>query len=101
MEIRKAQKEVEKFLEEIGYTEIETEPIQAFTHLVEEVGEVARAILYRDTQRGELTRSTEPEELEDEVADIFWQTLKLAIYLDIDLEEAFLRKFEKNKKKMV
>ncbi len=99
MEIKKAQIEVEKFLEKTGYTEIETEPIQAFTHLIEEVGEVARAILWRDTPRGELSHPTEPENLEDEVADIFWQTLKLAIYLDLDLESAFLAKFEKNRNK--
>jgi NTP pyrophosphatase (non-canonical NTP hydrolase) len=38
-----------------------------------------------------VANTTEPGEIEDEVADIFWQTLKLASYLDIDLEECFAR----------
>lgn len=99
MNIKKAQKEVKDYLEKIGYTEIEKEPIHAFTHLVEEVGETARALLHQETKRGKLSHSTYPEELKDEVADIFWQVLKLAIYLDIDLEQAFLDKFKKNKRR--
>lgn len=39
MEIKQAQKLVKDYLEEIGYTKIETTPIYAFLHLVEEVGE--------------------------------------------------------------
>lgn len=99
MEIKKAQKLVKKHLEDIGYTESETTPIHAFLHLVEEVGEVARSFLYKQTSRGSFSATTEPQELEDEVADIFWQTLKLASYLDMDLESAFMVKYEKNKQK--
>lgn len=99
MEVKEAQKLVKEHLEKIGYTEIETTPTHAFLHLVEEVGEAARAILHKQTDRRSLYVSTEPEELEDEVADIFWQTLKLAYYLDMDLESAFLEKYKKNKAK--
>ncbi|XOA43101.1 MAG: MazG-like family protein [Candidatus Nealsonbacteria bacterium] len=99
MEIKQAQKLVKEYLEEIGYTKIETTPTHAFLHLVEEVGETARTILYKETKRDSLHVSTEPSNLEDEVADIFWQTLKLASYLDIDLESCFLKKYEKNKAK--
>ena len=84
-------------MEEIGYTKIETTPVHAFLHLVEEVGETARSLLHKDTKRDALHISTEPKELEEEVADIFWQILKLAVYLDMDLESCFLEKHEKNK----
>jgi len=55
--------------------------------------------LHKETKRGSLAYTTEPSNIEDEVADIFWQTLKLASYLNIDLEECFLKKYEKNKAK--
>lgn len=99
MEIKKAQELVRKHLEKIGYTKIETTPTHAFLHLIEEVGETARTILHKDTNRKSLHCSTEPGSLEDEVADIFWQTLKLASYLDLDLETCFIKKYEKNKAK--
>ena len=68
-------------------------------HLIEEVGEVSRVLLHKETKRGIFTNSTDPGNIEDEVADILWQTLKLASYLDMDLEQAFTKKLEKNKNK--
>lgn len=99
MRIRKAQEAVVEHLEKIGYTKIETKPEHAFLHLIEEVGETARSLLYKETDRGRVFNKTNPKELEEEIADIFWQTLKLASYLKIDLEDAFIKKFEKNKNK--
>jgi len=99
MELKEAQYLVREHLEKVGYTKIETTPIHAFLHLIEETGEVARTLLHRETRRKSIAYTTEPSDLEDEVADIFWQTLKLASYLDIDLESAFLKKYEKNKAK--
>jgi NTP pyrophosphatase (non-canonical NTP hydrolase) len=103
MTIKEAQSVVHKHLISIGYDKIETLPSHAFIHLVEEIGEVARIILHRETKRSGLKYTTEPNDLEDEVADILWQTLKLASYLNIDLETAFKNKYKKNlaKKKTV
>ena len=99
MDIKEAQSTVKNHLEKIGYTKIETTPTHAFLHLIEEIGEVSRALLLKETNRKSLPVTTEPSELDDEVADIFWQTLKLASYLNIDLESAFIKKYEKNKAK--
>ena len=96
MELNEAQKLVKSHLEKIGYTKIETTPTHAFLHLIEEVGEVSRALLYKETNRSSVANSTDPGDLNDEVADILWQTLKLASYLNIDLEEAFINKYQKN-----
>jgi NTP pyrophosphatase (non-canonical NTP hydrolase) len=52
MEISEAQDIVREHLEKIGYTRIETTPTHAFLHLIEEVGETARALLYKETERG-------------------------------------------------
>lgn len=99
MKIKKAQDLVYEHLEKIGYTESETEPEHAFLHLVEEVGEVSRTLLHKETDRGQFSNTTDPGILDDEVADIFWQTLKLASYLDINLEKAFKEKLQKNRNK--
>ena len=99
MNIKKAQDLVYKHLVKIGYTKSETTPSHAFLHLIEEVGEVSRILLHQETKRGEFANATDPGVIEDEVADIFWQTLKLASYLKIDLEQAFINKLEKNRKK--
>jgi NTP pyrophosphatase (non-canonical NTP hydrolase) len=99
MEINKAQKKVMDHLKKIGYLNIEKTPSQAFLHLVEEVGETSRALLYNETSRNKMSNQTEPHGLEEEIADIFWQTLKLAGYLNIDLEKAFEKKLEKNRLK--
>jgi len=64
----------------------------------EEIGEVSRVLLHQETKRGKFANTTDPGVIEDEVADIFWQTLKLATYLKIDLEQAFINKLEKNRK---
>lgn len=101
MDIKEAQQIVYNHLEKIGYLEIETTHTHAFLHLIEEIGEVSRILLYKETKRGSLEYTTEPSDIEDEVADIFWQTLKLASYLNIDLEECFLNKYEKNKAKSI
>jgi len=99
MEIKNAQKLVKEHLEKIGYTKIETTPTHAFLHLIEEIGETARALLHKETSRSSIQNTTEPSGINEEVADIFWQTLKLASYLDIDLESEFIKKYEKNKEK--
>ena len=99
MNIKEAQDIVYEHLEKIGYTKIETEPTHAFLHLVEELGEVARTLLYKTTPRDKISNTSDPGNLSDEVADIFWQTLKLASYLDLDLEECFVKKLEKNRNK--
>jgi NTP pyrophosphatase (non-canonical NTP hydrolase) len=99
LSITQAQELVREHLKLIDYFSIETTPEQAFLHLIEETGELARTILYLKTGRGKMKNQTAPQELNDELADIFWQTLKLAIYLDCDLESCFLKKLEKNRAK--
>lgn len=99
MNIKQAQGLVYEHLVKIGYTKSETTPSHAFLHLVEEIGEVSRVLLHKETGRGKFANSTEPGVMEDEVADIFWQTLKLASYLQIDLEQAFVNKLKKNREK--
>ena len=100
MQIKEAQILVYDHLQKIWYDKIETTPVHAFLHLIEEIGEVSRALLHKETKRWTMiVNTTDPGDLQDEVADIFWQTLKLSSYLGMDLESSFLAKYEKNKNK--
>ncbi|MBU1201510.1 MAG: hypothetical protein KKA51_03330 [Nanoarchaeota archaeon] len=58
-------------------------------HLVEEVGEVCEAIRERQKK----------DDFEKEVADVLWQLNKLCWIRKVNLEDAFLRKLEKNEKR--
>jgi len=55
-----------------------------FTWLVEEVGELAEALLKRDH-----------ESIEEELADVIAWTLSVANLVGIDAEEAFRKKYAK------
>jgi hypothetical protein len=60
------------------------------------LGELARSLLCYQTKRGKMNLTSIPKDLEEEIADVFWQTLKLCLYLNIDLEEAFKNKYKKH-----
>lgn len=60
--------------------------IEVVLHMVEEVGEVCEAIREKQSR----------EDFENEIADILWQLNKLCWIRKINLEEAFLRKLQKN-----
>lgn len=79
MEIRRAQ----EIIREMYYERDRARGLFAtFTWFVEEVGELADGLLKMD--RGSL---------EEEFADVFAWLLSLANLLDIDLDEAFRRKY--------
>ena len=67
-----------------------------FPHLIEEVGELAREINHHiDNWREEPNH----EHLAEEMADVLDQLFVLARDYEVDLEEAFLKKIEKLKKR--
>jgi len=52
LDIKEAQQIVYNHLKKVGYTEIETTPTHAFLYLIEEIGEVSRTLLHKETKRG-------------------------------------------------
>ncbi len=72
---------------------------ELFLLFAEEVGELAKAI--RNTKKlfTEEAKKDKQPELEDEFADVFSYLLDLANFFDIDLEQAFRNKEEKNSKR--
>jgi NTP pyrophosphatase (non-canonical NTP hydrolase) len=65
--------------------------------LVEEVGEVARAV--RKSAGMKFTDTTKQTELADELADVLIVLLGMATLADIDIHDAFVAKEEKNRKR--
>lgn len=80
---------------ERGFDE-ETVP-EVFTLLVEEVGELAKAIRKANGQK--IDKTARQHDVEEEAADVFWLLIDLCNRLDIDLEAAFRAKEEKNSKR--
>ena len=83
---------IKKLVIERGF-EKETVP-EVFTLLVEEVGELAKAIRKQNGQKVDISRKQ--HDVEEEAADVFWLLLDLCNRLDIDLAKAFDAKEAKN-----
>lgn len=83
---------MKKLIVERGFDQ-ETVP-EVFTLLVEEVGELAKAIRKQNGQKVDL--SSQQHDVEDEAADVFWLLIDLCNRLGIDLGKAFAAKEVKN-----
>ena len=70
-------------------------PGHTFIHLVEELGEVARLVLYKEGYREPAEMANLQEVLAEELADAATFLFKLAYQFDIDLETALLGNKEK------
>jgi NTP pyrophosphatase (non-canonical NTP hydrolase) len=71
---------------------------QIFTLLIEECGELAKAI--RKSQNIHTDENSKHHELDHELADIFMYLLDICNYYKVDLEKAFRDKEEINKKRV-
>lgn len=89
------QKLVKQLVKERGFNK-ETVP-EVFTLLVEEVGELAKAIRKANGQK--VDKTSRQHEVEEEAADVFWLLIDLCNRLNIDLAKAFEAKEKKNQKR--
>ena len=74
----------------------ETVP-EVFTLLVEEVGELAKAIRKANGQK--IDKNSDQYDVEEELADVFWLLIDLSNRLGVDLEAAFMAKEQKNQQR--
>lgn len=70
---------------------------EVFTLLVEEVGELAKAIRKNNGQK--IDPNSKQLDVEEELADVFWLLIDLCNRLDVDLSKAFRQKEIKNSKR--
>ena len=86
---------IRKLVVERGFDK-ETVP-EVFTLLVEEIGELAKAI--RKTNGQKTGAHSRQHEVAEEAADVFWLLVDLCNRLGVDLEAAFNAKETKNRKR--
>jgi NTP pyrophosphatase (non-canonical NTP hydrolase) len=82
------QKLIRQLAEERGF--MDETITQVFTLLVEEVGELAKAI--RKTNGQKVGGHSKQHMVAEEVADVFWLLVDICNRLDIDLAQAFTDK---------
>jgi len=89
--ISEAQKMIKNFLDEMppNWTLIHNR-FYIFTHMLEEIGEVARNITYLELKRRNKDFEETRSELAKELSDVLYHIFKIAIAYEIDLEKAFL-----------
>ena len=97
MEIKEMQKMSFGILQRINNKlNVKHEPETIFLHLAEEVGEVARELSKKqENWREEFNK----DKLGEELADVIATLCSIATDNNIDVEEAFIDKFEKVKKR--
>jgi NTP pyrophosphatase (non-canonical NTP hydrolase) len=97
MEIKEMQKMSYKIIEDWNKKHNKTHNSKTtFTHLVEEVGELARELNhYQDNWRSEPNK----EKLAEEIADVLDQLFILATDFKVDIEKAFTNKIKKLRKR--
>ncbi len=95
--IRKAQRQVNEYLQAKGekWTKLSNHYLRV-THLVEEVGELARGVInldaeYSDPNRRGISQPTKEKlaYVQDSLGDILYHLLAISISYNVDLETAF------------
>jgi len=95
--IRRAQEEVARFLDEQGrdWTQIDNR-FYLFTHMAEEIGELARHVITAEYSLGLDRAGGEPVPrerivslIEDDLGDIMYHVLKIAVAYDLDAAKSF------------
>ncbi|MCS7099204.1 MAG: MazG nucleotide pyrophosphohydrolase domain-containing protein [Sulfolobales archaeon] len=77
-------REAQKLMKSMFYERDSSRGLYAtFTWLVEEIGELAEAILNQDRER-----------VEEEIADVIAWTLTQANLLEVEVEEAYKKKYQ-------
>jgi NTP pyrophosphatase (non-canonical NTP hydrolase) len=94
MTVKEFQKDIIKFLAKWDKKRKNKPTAQkTFVHLVEEIGELARQYVNKDTGR----RAYDEKEVEDAIGDILIQLVMLAELHGLDIEKTVLKIMEREK----
>jgi NTP pyrophosphatase (non-canonical NTP hydrolase) len=86
MALNELQKQVKEYDKKKGWTK--DTPEEAVLHMQEELGEIARELLKKS---GYKKGKYDPQELNDEITDLLYLTMKLGNLLELDLDEGWDR----------
>ncbi|MCK4845439.1 MAG: hypothetical protein KAS95_07185 [Candidatus Heimdallarchaeota archaeon] len=91
--------ELKSFLDERDW--LRFSPNEVFIHLIEELGEIGKHLLFLTEYKTESMGHKKPDDsqMPREFAQVFFLFLQLCIILDINIEEAWKKEFEIMKKR--
>lgn len=100
MDYKKIQNQINKFVEDRDWDKFHS-PKNLAMALSVEVSELLEIFQWqeKDDYKSEEFQKKTIEDCKDELADIFYYLIRLCYKLDIDLEEAFEQKMQKNRNK--
>ncbi len=93
MEIKEFQAWLEEWDRKRGWDRVE--PSHTLLHVIEEMGEIARRVLYLEGYKHGKTEEEMRSELSAEIADALTLLVKLAAQFGIDVEESLIANMEK------
>jgi NTP pyrophosphatase (non-canonical NTP hydrolase) len=98
MDLKEIQKEAYKIVDEYNQKHnLEYDKETVFFHLIEEIGELARHI--HNEKNKWRKEEFDKEKLGEEIIDVLAQLLYLSRDYGIDLEQTFIKKVKKTRKK--
>ncbi|MBU39427.1 MAG: nucleotide pyrophosphohydrolase [Acidimicrobiaceae bacterium] len=98
MNLNKINEEIIKFSEERNWSKFHT-PKNLSMALSVEASELLEIFQWQKQSDYKTLKKEMKENIEDEVSDIFYYLLRICQKLNIDIEKAFIKKMEKNRKK--
>ena len=98
MNYEKIKKEIKEFVDERDWEQFHTLKNLSMALSVE-ASELLEIFQWQKADEYKNANEKEKEMIKDEIADIFYYLVRISEKLDINIEEAFLNKMKKNRKK--
>ena len=98
MNYEKIKKEIKEFVEERDWEQFHT-PKNLSMALSVEASELLEIFQWQKAEEYKSATDEQKEMIRDEIADIFYYIVRISDKLDIDIEDALIKKMKKNRKK--
>tara|TARA_B100000029_G_scaffold229868_1_gene227354 strand:- start:119 stop:454 length:336 start_codon:yes stop_codon:yes gene_type:complete len=98
MDYKKLKKEIKDFVDERDWEQFHN-PKNLSMALSVEVSELLEIFQWQKAEEYKNASEEQKEMIKDEIADIFYYLIRISDKLDINIEEALIKKMQKNRKK--
>ena len=98
MDYKKLKKEIKDFVDERDWEQFHN-PKNLSMALSVEASELLEIFQWQKAEEYKNASEDQKEMIKDEIADIFYYLIRISDKLDINIEEALIKKMQKNRKK--
>ena len=98
MDYKKLKKEIKEFVDERDWEQFHN-PKNLSMALSVEASELLEIFQWQKAEEYKNASEEQKEMIKDEIADIFYYLIRISDKLDINIEEALIKKMQKNRKK--